>query len=210
MYTKIKQEIKDIIEIVNQCPTELQEKCFELLLNNLLQEISSKADKKVPKQKQIQEDENVNNSNSEKTHQNNNNVNDYDDIQITDFHIKVRKLLGEKVTMEKINELYYKENDSILPLYEEMATNQASQSQVRLALLTAFENAISSGEFEFNVDEIRKRCQDMKCYDRANFGANFKKSKHLFEDDSEFKKGKKIKLSTSGKKEIIDVLEAIN
>ena len=36
MYQKLKDEIKEIIEIVNQCPEGLQEKCFELLLENFI------------------------------------------------------------------------------------------------------------------------------------------------------------------------------
>lgn len=36
MYQNLKSEIKEIIEIVNQCPETLQEKCFELLLENFL------------------------------------------------------------------------------------------------------------------------------------------------------------------------------
>ena len=36
MYQNLKSEIKEIIEIVKQCPDTLQEKCFELLLDNYL------------------------------------------------------------------------------------------------------------------------------------------------------------------------------
>ena len=36
MYQNLKGEIKEIIEIVKECPEGLQEKCFELLLENYL------------------------------------------------------------------------------------------------------------------------------------------------------------------------------
>ena len=46
MYKNIKEEIKDIIQIVNECPDSLKEKCFEILLSNLLSESSPNGVKK--------------------------------------------------------------------------------------------------------------------------------------------------------------------
>ena len=51
-----------------------------------------------------------------------------------------------------------------------------AESQIRLALLTAFENSFSNpnGDMTFNGEIVRQRCQDMKCYDTANFSSIFK------------------------------------
>lgn len=61
-------------------------------------------------------------------------------FQLKDFHIKVRKFLEtNNIGIDIINSLYYKENERLMPLYESLNTTKMAESQIRLALLTAFE-----------------------------------------------------------------------
>ena len=179
MYLKLKEEIKNIIEIVQQCPESLQEKCFELLLEHYIAEIKDIDEGQVFQQTNtginnigIKEDEKKENDSVE-------------EIKVTDFHIKVQRFLSTNgVDVAHINNIYYKENDKLLPLYETLGSTKMSECQMRMALLTAFENSFSdlNGDMSFNGEVVRQRCQAMKCYDSTNFSTNFKKNSSLLDN----------------------------
>ena len=42
MYLELKEEIKNIIEVVQQCPEKFQERCFEILLNQYITDYRGK------------------------------------------------------------------------------------------------------------------------------------------------------------------------
>lgn len=210
MYETIKKEIKEIVEIVKQCPNELQEKCFEILLNQLLKDASSKSkDPKIqPPLDNVEKDKNPMNTEKQDT---DNGKNNDDEISYTLLHIKTRKLLEQgEVSVKDFNNIYYKENGVIKPLYEDLGTTKMSDSQIRLTLLSAFENGLLTGEFEINGETVRQRCQDMKCYDMSNFAGCFTRSKTLFDNFEKYNKDENIKLSNEGKTELIKVLKYLS
>jgi len=202
MYQKLKSEILDIIDIVNKCPENLREKCFELLLNNYLETekpTKSEAVSMIVKSENqpIKAEPSINDQGTSLY-----------ELLPTDFPVKVQRFLETNgVSFEMINKLYYKENGQILPLYESLKSTQMSECQIRLALLTAFENSFATGEMKFNGEEVRKRCQQMKCYDGSNFAANFKNNSHLFDDWAEkYDKTATYGLSIDGKKKLAETL----
>jgi len=208
MYQQLKSEIKEIIEIVNQCPERLQEKCFEVLLENYLS--SFKVEKssikksattledieRKPVEPEVQNEKSVSQANEE--------------IAVRDFHVKIQRFLSSNNLGTKIiNELYYKENGKILPLYESLKSTKMSECQIRLALLTAFENSYTdgNGEMYFNGEVVRQRCNDMKCYDSTNFSRIFKNNANLFDNWVEkYEKTTNYTLSLEGKKALAAVL----
>lgn len=209
MYQKLKNEIKEIIEIVGQCPEALQEKCFELLLDNFLSSNNNSgkegSDLKTSitlesndlSEKQVKHDTN----DSEKT---------YNEISLKDFHVKIQRFLNSNsISIEKINYLYYKEDGQIKPLYDSLNSTSMAECQIRLALLSAFENAFSdsNGEMTFNCENIREKCVTMKCYNGKNFTSYFKNYDDLWDNFPEkYDKSVNIALSTEGKKELAKVL----
>ena len=44
--------------------------------------------------------------------------------------------------------------------------------QIRISLLHSLYNAIKTGEFQANIENVREECRDRKCYNGANFAAN--------------------------------------
>lgn len=111
-----------------------------------------------------------------------------------------------KISVEQLNQLFYKEGDSILPLFDDLKTTRTSECQVRVALLKALVNALSSGEFQTNVEEIRSDCQARKCYDTNNWNNNFQNNASLF-DFGKYKKDlKTVRLSEDGKKELSELI----
>ena len=208
MYQQLKTEIKEIIDIVSQCPEALQEKCFEVLLENYL---SLYTDSK-PNNKQSMstlENEDVKSLESIENGKFQTMESD-EDIAVKDFHIKIQKFLSSnRIGNDIINKLYYKENDKILPLYETLKSTKMSECQIRLALLTAFENSYNygNGELYFNGEEIRQRCNDMKCYDSRNFSRIYKNYSNLFDNwEEKYEKMTDYILSVDGKKELAKIL----
>jgi len=206
MYKQLKQELKEIIEIVNECPDELKTKCFEILLENYLSS-SVKLDVK-PKEAPISELT----SSSEKRIELDIGSQDAksEDISLNEFHVKSKKFLAQSdIDVNCINEVYYKEDGKLMPLYESVKSTKMSECQIRLALLTAFENSFSdiSGTMSFNGEQVRKRCQDMKCYDQTNFSTHLKNNAYLFvECPDKYYKDFIYELSPDGKKELAIVL----
>ncbi len=205
MYQNLKSEIKEIIEIVKQCPDTLQEKCFELLLDNYLKSNEQPKSKKVTTK--------VDEPSIEITKADETKVeviaNKEEEIVLTDFHIKIRKFLEtNNITIGMINSLYYKEEGKLMPLYESLNSNKMTDCQIRISLLTAFENSFSNaGEMIFNGEVVRQRCQDLKCYDAPHFADTFKRFSSLFDNWAEkYDKKAQYSLSTEGKKELAAIL----
>ena len=82
-------------------------------------------------------------------------------------------------------------------------------SQIRISLLQALRNAISCGEYEANIKDIRQECTDRKCYDPKNFTANFRNNKKLFDFDSFTRETKTVRLSEAGRKELAQVIQEL-
>lgn len=207
MYAQLKSEIKEIIEIVNQCPEALQEKCFETLLENYL---STMSPKKQPQKEEERISTLKNDESNQLTTSTIQEAPSSEEIALNNFHIKVKKFLQDnKIDAAVLNKLYYKENGSILPLYDSLKSTRMSECQIRLALLTAFENSYSdgNGEMRFNGEVVRQRCQDMKCYDTPNFSSIFKKNSKYFDNWNEkYDKTVDYVLSAEGKKELANTL----
>jgi hypothetical protein len=124
--------------------------------------------------------------------------------------VKVRHFLKKyNLTLAEVNNLFYKENDQILPLYDDLRTTRLAENQVRITLLLALHQAIQTGEFECEVEAVRTECNDRKCYDRNNFGNNFTNNAGLFDFTKYTKATTKIRLSEEGKKELAELIREL-
>jgi hypothetical protein len=205
MSEKLKQKIMEFVALAKDCPENLQEKCFELLLADYLQQLRPKAPsvrEDANKQAKPTGDEAKKEGENKKTPK-------QEDIAETDLHVKARQFLKKSgLTVEHINQLFYKEEGKFLPLYDDLKTTKASESQIRIALLHSLLNGMRTGDFEFNGESVREEAQVRKCYDSPNFAAHFKNSKELFESFSKYSKtSPTIKLSADGKAELAEVIK---
>lgn len=208
----LKKEMRKIVEISKECPENLQKSCFEILLRDFLEsskrdeckgkEISENAPKKNKDKETVPENK-VKSTGEVVTGQGS-------DISQSELHVKVRKFMEKYgISIEQLNQIFYKEADKILPLYDDLKTTRTSESQIRIALLMSLVNALSSGEFEAIVEEVRTECQARKCYDMNNWSNNFQNNAILF-DFGKYKKGiKAVRLSESGKKELADLIKEL-
>ena len=203
----IKSKVLELASIAKECPENLQVKCFELLLTDFL----SKHHIPAQKGKMNPGNEGVADRIDQSNQSDNNTGFKQEDIQDRDLHVKVKSMMKkEGVTIEQINQIFYKEDGEIKPLFDDLKTTKAAESQIRIALLNALKNAIHAGEFKFDGEEIRKDTQQWKCYDAPNFAANFKNNKALFDNfDAYDKSNPGISLSTDGKTKLAEVIKAL-
>ena len=207
MSDELKRKILEFVILAKECPENLQEKCFELLLADHLQNLRQKIHISNVDAKQSDPnvvDEEMKEGEDKITPQ-------QEDISITDPHVKVRKFLESySLTINHINQLFYKEENNFMPLYDDLKTTKASESQIRIALLQSLRTGMQTGYFEFNGESVREEAQARKCYDSANFTAHFKNNKNLFEGFSKYNSDEPtIKLSTEGKAKLAEVIKEL-
>ena len=197
----LKNKIAEIVELVITVPANLQEKCFEVLLSHYLAK-GGETKKKVSPTTEETETGTADIQTGLKAGE---------DLQQTDLHVKARKFLEKQGLMiDHLNQLFYKEADEVKPLYEDLKTTKTAESQIRIALLLALHNGITTGEFTFNGETVREECRVRKCYDGANFSKNFKNKAALFEGFEKYDKGSPgIKLSDSGRKELAELIKIL-
>jgi hypothetical protein len=203
----LKKEVNKIVDIAKECPENLQQTCFEILLRDFL-------DSRKPTQGKEKESQSSTERKAKETTTGEKGGTETEvsssqgsDLILTDLHVKARKFMDKyKITIEQLNQLFYKESGNILPLFDDLKTTRTSECQVRLALLKALVNALSSGEFQANVEEIRSECQARKCYDTNNWNNNFQNNADLFDFGKYTKDLKTVRLSEDGKKELAELI----
>jgi hypothetical protein len=101
--------------------------------------------------------------------------------------------------------LFLTQGNDVRPTYKIQTTKKA-QAQIQIALLSALENALRGSKFDFNIENIRQRCKDLRCYDSANFDSIFKRNIALFKglQDAEH-----VELSPDGRSELAEAITAI-
>ena len=199
----MKEKILELAEIAKACPENLQPICFELLLKDYLSSRAPerRSDSAEPANKTSQpttEEEPATMEGIGKGQ---------DDLSERDIHVKARRFLEKyDLKLGQLNNLFYKENDQILPLYDDLKTTRLAESQVRVALLQALRQALATGDFECDVEAVRDDCEARKCYDSNNWGNNFRNNATLFDFATFNKSIKQVRLSEHGKKELADLI----
>jgi hypothetical protein len=204
MSDKIREKVLESVRIAKECPDNLQEKCFEVVLLHYLSQLESKPEKKhavMPEETQLPPTDGPAPAERKGSGQK--------DIADRDLHVKVKQFLKRAgLTADHVNQIFYKEGDEIKPLYDDLKTTGIAESQIRIALLHALRNAISAGGFQFDGEEVRKETQLRKCYDPTNFATTFRNNKALFDNFDGYDKSQpRITLSTQGKDKLAEIIK---
>jgi len=194
---EISAKVREFVEIAKLCPDNLQEKCFEVLLSKHLDQIQGK-----PVDDSAIGDQGGEDGAREVSQE---------DLSGSNLHVKAKRFLkNNKLAIEHINQIFYKEGDRILPLYDDLRSTKASECQIRIGLLIALKNAIQNGNFQFSGEVVREECGIRKCYDQNNFAANFKNNTELFEGFEKYKKQLPIiQLSSEGKAKLAELIKEL-
>lgn len=197
----VKKTVEEILEVVSICPENLKESCFEILLtHSLYGETDVKPGEQVPPEKPT--GDNDKESNDQAPNQ--------EDLTENELHIKVKRFLKSNgLTVANLNELFYKENGNIRTMYEDLGSTKASESQIRIVLLRCLHNALSSGEFQTDVEGARNEARDRKCYDSNNWAAYFNYHKELFGIEKYTKELNTIGLSPEGRARLAELIKEL-
>jgi hypothetical protein len=199
----IKEKILEIAEIAKACPENLQPICFETLLKHFLTGFITPTEPKEKERKQAKKEGIAIDASGQDQA-----TSKQEDLKDSDLHLKLKRFMGkEGVTLDHLNNLYFKQGDKILPLFDDLKTTRLAESQIRITLLQALVNAIMTGEFQADVEAVRVECINRKSYDKNNFSNNFRNNKSLFDPPKFEKTTKLLKLSEAGKKELADLIK---
>lgn len=181
MDSNLKKEIKEIIALVQECPENLQEKAFEILLKDFLEEnIKDQKDEKA-KKKNESKDGNTKQDGKE---------------GFANFNLPMRVkgfLKKYKIEPNQLDNFFMVEGDAIERIWN-LKAEKLSHGQIHVALFLALENALKSKEFIFDWDVCRDKCKEKKTHDK-NFKANFRNNEVLF---SRFSEEEPVSLSDDG------------
>lgn len=188
-YKHLKEEIKEIVEIAASVPEAFREKCFELLLNNLL---SGKATKghAMPSPETAPPPP--------------------ASSQGVSLPAYVKAFMRRKgITQDQIESIVMLEGGD-LHFLKEPAHGQAAKGQADWALLLALKNGILNNTLKVDPEEVRSMVQEKGFYDSANFAANFKKPKYaaLFRAAIE-PQGEPQPLSTEGETALAELIKTL-
>ncbi|MCK4335049.1 hypothetical protein KAX06_09760 [candidate division WOR-3 bacterium] len=204
---KLKDKVQEIVAIAQECPENLQQICFEVLLKNALgvqqppaPSPAPKTEKEAAPEQEKKEPKSVVEAAAKSQ----------DDLSSADLHVKARRLLEKHdLSVDHLNQLFYKEGDEVLPLYDDLKTIRTSESQVRITLLQCLLNAMRTGDFQTTVEAVREEASTRKCYDKNNWGNNYTNNAGLFDFGKYSRNVKTITLSEQGKTELADVVKKL-
>jgi hypothetical protein len=206
---KLKEKVLELAEIAKECPENLQVVCFELLLKHHLDSLTTKQSKPADVGTQTPPPP-PGSSDEGKRPAIEDIVKGQDDISESDMHIKTRHFMKKcSISIEQLNNLFYKDDGKIAPLYEDLKTTRMAEGQIRIALLQSLRNSMSNGEFQASVAEVRTEATARKCYDKSNFAANFNNNASLFEFEKYEKSTQTVKLSEDGRKELAEIIKEL-
>jgi len=200
----LKDKVSEFAEIAKTLPDNLQVVCFELLLRSHLE----RGHEQPPKEHSPSADVN-------KTVQADNAIDipaavtsKQQDFKLSDLHVKAKHFLNKyNLAIEQINNLFFKENEEVKPIFDDLKTTKTSESQIRVTLLIALRKAMTTGDFVADAAAVKEECGERKCYDVKNFGNNFNNNKSLFDFQEFTKDTLSIRLAEPGKALLAGVIK---
>lgn len=221
----LKEEIKEIIEIVALVPEALKVMCFEMLLKDTLTKrhaphkvpvhvpVTPAAEPKAPKVAAalMEESGTESDSSSILAHGVQPKVGGGSDIAPTDLHMKTRRFMEKGgLTLEHINNVFYKEDGKFELLITDFGATTIAEGQIRIALMQALQQALVDGDFKTTVSAVREECKIRKCHDQGNFAANFRNNAATFDFGDWSKDVTELRLSEDGKKALVEVIKKLS
>lgn len=220
--TSLKEEVKEIVEIVALVPEEHRAMCFEMLLKDALstRHASSKPvphpathpstseAKPAKSPTPVTDTGNVTNDQISPAAGIQPKVNEGSDIVMADLHMKTKKFMSSNnLTLEHINNVFYKEGDKFELLITDFGATNMTEGQIRIASMQALHHALTDGDFTTTVEAVREECKMRKCYDGPNFARNFRVNAETFDFGEWSKEVTELRLSEAGKNTLAEVVK---
>jgi hypothetical protein len=205
------ENVRELIALAKECPENLQEKCLQMLLEDFLKRSGDVKRTPRPAPDPLAAALEVEEQPHETSGQDTQPPPGQRDLLMTDLHLRAKKFLTTySLDLDDINQLFFIEAGEVKPLYDDLKSTKASETQVRVGLLQALRTGIKDGEFQFNGEDVRVECQERKAYDKKNFSANFNNSASLFAGFEKYDRSAPVlKLTDAGKQRLAATIKEI-
>jgi hypothetical protein len=203
----LKDKVNEFADIAKSLPENLQVSCFQLLLQHHLEgsrghdanRTAEKVQTPEPEGKPTPESSPIPADTSKQK-----------DFKLASLPIKAKKFVGDhSLTIDQVNNLFFEEDGDVKPIYDDLKTTKTAESQIRIALLGGFKNALKAGEFDVILQAVREECTERKCYDSSNFLSNFRNRKSYFDFAQLNTDTKHFRLSAIGKKALAELVKEL-
>lgn len=158
-YGNLKSKLNEIADIAASVPEPFREKCFEVLLRHLLDDVTPpKRDlRKKAHDEPLEEDS--------------------DEMRVSKIPVKAQLRVfmhRTGVTLQQLDEVVLVDGDDV-HFVREPAHGTVAKGQMEWALLLALRQAIQANEFSTDPEDLRSICQEKGFYDKANFAKILKR-----------------------------------
>jgi len=196
MYKNGEAALDRILALVEKCPKELREKCFEVLLSGYVQmEVGTFKPTTLPPTIHVGQQPSLQPPQPESN---------IPQAVLPRFK-NTAKRIG--VGLEKLEALFDFNTDPFgLHALTVPGKNKAEKTR-SVALLAAARSYLATGAWSADWQEVKSLCVDQNCYDLANYSMNLKKGTGTLFKSVE--PGKPIELSSGGIKEAEKLLKAL-
>lgn len=200
MDTDLKQEIKEITEVVKVCPESVQVRAFELLLQDYLARRSSKTHSR---QHELAEEHEKKNGTAHHPKE------DEKSAGIASMIVPMRlKAFLKKHSLDpsSLGKIFHVEGGEVIPIWDVEAT-KTSQAQMEISLYCALRQALQKGEFVFDRDDVKTLCDEKGVHPKHNFNANYKNNDKLF---TGLDKTGQVSLSAEGMSRLAELIRSVS
>jgi hypothetical protein len=195
-YEKLKSEIQEISNIAQNVPEQFRDKCFEILLKNLLEPVKDTGTKGSADKTTEAEKDNTEESKKK------------DNAEGIPINAQLRVFMRKyNITEPQLNSIAHYEDGKVF-FIEEPKNTAVTKGQIEWALLLAFKNAILSKDFIVDPEDLRSICQEKGYYDAPNFAATLKRNSNMFKE-ALVPQGKASSLSDEGYTALSDLIKKL-
>lgn len=196
MYKNAEETLKRVFELVDTCPQDYRQKCFEVLLSGYVQ-AEILALKPVPPSRQAPSEPATMQPNTPRE-------SDVPAAVLPRFK-NTAKRIG--IAIEKLEGLFDFSVDPFNLHAVVVPGKNAAEKTRQVALLAASRSYLATGAWSADWQEVKSLCVDQNCYDQANHAQNLKKGlSTLFKS---VEPGKPVELSSEGVKEADKLLKTL-
>lgn len=195
-YEKLKNEIKEIVEISQLVPESLREKCFELLLNHLLE------GKPTPLHPKHKEESTIPESSGQAAQSGG--------VSSLSLPAAIKAFMRRTNTAQSDIEAIVMTEDGEFHFIKEPTHANVSKGQHDWALLLALRNGIQNNSLTVDPEAVRSIVQEKGFYDSANFAKNFKNEKYsVFYKGTMDAQGEARALTLQGEKHLAELIKSL-
>ena len=192
MYEDAESAIDRILAVVNKCPANLQERCFEVLLRGY-----------VETQLGTGRREATGSASSSKTTEHKTDVDTHIPASVAPrFKSTAKRIAVDAAALERLFDF---SNDPFTLHAVSVPGKGKAEKAKNVSLLLAAKSYLASGSWSADWQEIKSYCVDQNCYDRPNHVPTIRKS-IWFKNVSP---GKPLELTSEGVKEAEKLLAKV-